>query len=197
MSAPRKRRRLPGVLEPHRCVILAVDPSQRSSGWALFLDGELADYGTAPAERFDLVRQVVLQALELGAAHERKVVLVGEEWGTGGRLGSVRTSGGLGAAWGAWKGVALSTTHEGVRIARRRILRVSTATWRAKFRLHARMGSERLKKGAVRLANARLGLELEEGDHDVAEAVLIGVWASRSGEVGAALAPAKRKTVTA
>lgn len=194
MNAPRKRRRLYGVLEPHRCVILAVDPSQKCSGYAIFLDGDLIAHGSAPAERFDRVQDVVRVALALGAKFDRKVVLVGEEWGRGGRLGSVRTSAGLGAAWGAWKGVALSTTHEGAKIARRRILRVPTATWRAKFRLNSRMGTERLKAAAVRLANARLGLEIAEGDHDVAEAVLIGVWASRSGEVGAALAPAKKKT---
>lgn len=187
-----RRRPLPPSLTPHRCVILAVDPSQRSSGWAIFLDGALVSYGTVPATRFAQVQAIVLEALALATQHGRHVVLVGEEWGRGGRMTSVRTASGLGAAWGAWLGVALSTNHEGARIARKRVLRVPTATWRSRFRMNARMGSERLKAAAVKIANARLGLELAMEDHDEAEAALIGLWAAHAGEVGATLAPTQK-----
>lgn len=185
-----KKQKLYGAIEPHRCVILAVDPSLKRSGWAVFLDGDLVAHGTAPAEHIDRVREVVLRALEVAETYRRKVVLVGEEWGRGGRMASVRTAGGLGAAWGTWKAVALSTPLGKSKIARSRILRVPVATWRARFGLNSRMGTEWLKKAAVRVANARLGLELKDDAHDEAEALLMGVWATRAGEVGRVLAPA-------
>lgn len=188
---PRARRRrklhLPAVPRDHRCVILAVDPSQRSSGYALLLDGKPIEWGAVPATDFTRVQAVVERAVRLGARTKRHVVLVAEEWGRGGRLGSVGTSSGLGAAWGAWKGMALAARVEGHRIVPGRILRVHASRWRSRFALSSRLGTEALKRAAVRLARARLGVALGDADHDVAEALLIGLWAARAGEVGAAL----------
>lgn len=183
----RRKLHLPAAPRDHRCVILAVDPSQASSGYAILIDGRPIEWGAVPATDFVRVAAVVARAVRLGARTRRHVVLVAEEWGRGGRLSSARTSGGLGAACGAWKGMALAARVEGHRIVPGRILRVHASRWRSRFALSSRLGTEGLKRAAVRLARARLGVALRDDQHDAAEALLIGLWAARAGEVGAAL----------
>lgn len=176
------------------CVILAIDPG-KISGWAIYLEGRPVQWGAAKAGDSERVQQVLLRACELAQIHRLPLVLLGETWNVGGKRGSPAMWQGLGAAWGAWKLAAehLSLSRRlqpgalGPQLVARRILRVSTSTWRARF------GMMRVPKGApkdwhktmaLQVVERELGLTVALDGHDAAEALLIGLWGTRAQAVG-------------
>lgn len=172
------------MTEPHQAIILAIDPGKRS-GWAIFIDGKLIRHGTArnDAERHDVVEMAAAYALN----HKRKVVVVGESWRQGGRFDGPRTMAGLGASWGAWlvpirmKGIGTT-----------RILRVPVGEWRRA--VHG--GScYRTRSEWHHLACSRATYEAGEivANADEAEAICIGIWASKAAKVKAKLTPKRRR----
>jgi len=160
-----------------RCVILAIDPGKRC-GWSIWIAGRLATHGTAtPGEEFGIV-----QAARVFEAEESiPLVVVAEKWTAGGPFAGARTMAGLGAAWGRWDGALRACQHP-----MRRVVRVYPQTWRAAV-LAPRWGatSEQLKHLSATVASSIVGDPIL--DHNEADAINIGKWATLSSEVAAVL----------
>lgn len=164
------------------CVIVAVDPA-RTSGWATFLEGKPVSWGEVDAADAPRIEAILLDACELAIKLKLPVVLVGEEWGVHSFRGGAKE--GLGAAWGSWRFAAERLRDRGLPLVEDRVMRVNVTTWRFAFGL-AGLRSQHTKDYAIRAVKARLRLDLGK-HHDAAEALLIGLWGSRAGEVGAKL----------
>lgn len=162
------------------CVILAIDPAALS-GWAIFLEGRPVTWGELAASNATGIDAVLLQACELASRTKLPLVVLGEEWGRGGPLGMSQWQG-LGGAWTAWKHGCDRARDKGLPVVSSRVMRVLQRTWRSAFGLN--LGRELVKAYAVRAAKSRVGVQLELDQHDIAEALLIGLWGSKSGEVG-------------
>lgn len=169
-------------MTPHPCTILAIDPGE-VSGWAVMSRDRCIASGTATTH--EARTTAVLVADAESTLTGTRLVVVGEKWTAGGLHANPATMAGLGAAWGAW---AAALEAEGV--PKSRIVRVYPQTWRARV-LAPRRGtrSDALKLMAVRRASHEIG---REPDHDEADAVCIGIWATRAAEVAAKL-PKPRK----
>lgn len=79
-------------------VIMAIDPAS-TSGWALFVNGELVNYGTTttPIERHRAARMACKAAQD----NDAPLAWVFEKWATQGKW-SARTLFGMGASRGRW-----------------------------------------------------------------------------------------------
>lgn len=186
--------RRPPSFAPWPAAVLAVDTA-RTSGWSVLVRGALRAAGEVAA--FDLGRVTDVCRVALGTAPELPVVLVLERAFAHHRMGrgaSAATVGGIAAATEMWRQAWASAG--GVR---RRVVRVYPATWRAAV-LGPGMGSARreaAREAEQRVAQAfaeRAGLEAP--GPDAAAAICIGLWAARSGEVGAVL-PARTREACA
>lgn len=194
MASRKKTPKAPHYDSPLPCVILAVDPG-RTSGWAIYAQGRPVSWGTLDAADALSVQDVLLSACRLSDHVGLPLVLVGETWNVGGANASPSTWQGLGAAWGAWKYAAehLAKSRRGQpdalgpQLVASRILRASTSTWRAAFgmmRAPKDAAKGWYKERAVGLVSERLGLVVKPEHHDAAEALLIGLWATRAEAVG-------------
>lgn len=190
----RRKPKPPPYPVPLPCVIVAVDPG-RSSGWATYLEGQPVSYGTLDAADRGAIGRVLLDACRLAHAHKLPLVLLGETWNTGGRMGGAQWQG-LGAAWGSWRFEAETLNKRqdadglGPQLVPSRILRVSTSTWRARFGMcRAPKGSPKdwHKTRAIEVVREQLGVTVPADQHDGAEALLIGLWGARAAAVGAKL----------
>ena len=186
---PTKRRakarkpKLPAYPTPLPCVIVAVDQA-RTSGWATYVQGRPVCWGEVDAADAPRIEEILSAACELASRLKLPVVLIGEEHGRYGFRGGAKE--GLGAAWGSWRFAAERLRGRGLPLVQSRVMRVNTKTWRAAFGL-ASLRSEHAKPYAIRAVKERLGIHLADDQHDIAEALLIGLWGTRAGAVGAKL----------
>ena len=167
----------------HPCVILAVDPGAKS-GWAIFDRGRYVTSGVATRS---LGRKVAIDsATDQAKMSGLPLVIVAEKWTAGGLHANPATMAGLGAAWGMW-----AEAIEEAGIPKARIVRVFPQTWRAAI-LQPRRGtkSEVLKAMSVVRAQAITGMA--DVNHDEADAVCIGLWATKAAVVAAKI-PKRRR----
>jgi len=175
----------------HDCAILAVDPGE-SSGWAVWLCGELRAHGPAV---LPIDRQLgVTRAFSIARTHAVPLIVVAEKWnaimrGRGAPRLSTDTLTGLGAHWGRW--LEQLDIHGGYTLGRSKwpkIVRVLPTTWQPAMLGRGR--SEQLKSASVTRATAQChahGLDRAPADDNVADAICIGEWACKATEVGALL----------
>lgn len=189
MRRPRRPRRPkrpapPGYLVALPCVVLAVDPAA-TSGWAILVEGTVMDWGVIHHTDQRKAEAIVARAANMADEAELPLVVIGEDWPRGGRMGLSQHRG-LAMAWGFWRAAArhLSGTHRAVVMSR--VLRVQLSTWRSRFGLNG-IGRAYVKDYAVRKANALGHVEVAPEQHDAAEAILIGLWAAKAGTVGESL----------
>lgn len=139
----------------------------------------------------------IQEAVKLAREREMQLVMALEQWGSGGRLG-INQWLGMGAAMGAWTRALLMAAREGaedVLTVSRSIIKVPQTRWRSWMIEESGtrgpdgfkpFDSEGWKKAATRtLVQLYPGVYLP-GDN-AAEAALLGVYASRSDELGALL----------
>jgi len=158
------------VREPVACVLLALDPAA-TSGWGLFLRGKAVDRGLAKNAKER--RAVVDQAQQLAEQESLPLVVVAEGWSAGGWK-SVKQLLGMGASWGRW-----AEQFEIAGVSRSRIVRVLTQDWRMVV-----LGGGG-KAAALTYAERRWPLLGAGVTDDVAEALCVGDWGLRAGEVAA------------
>lgn len=175
----------PPSFHPHACVVLAVDPAAKS-GWAVFVNGAYVESGIAMThvDRLDAAARALVEA----ARRELPLAVVGEKWPTGGPFGGHRTQSGLSEQWGLWR-AALEQTE----VPKSRILRVLPSAWWRQIGAYARLGHDEIKLRSRRHAARVIVRPLDEIGEDEADAIGIGAWATRAGEVAAVL-PTIRKT---
>lgn len=172
------------MINPLPCVLLSVDPG-RTSGWALWHDGELISSGAVDVGSIEVEDQCA-NAIALADNHNTIAVLVGETWGRGGPMGLAGWQG-LGYAWGRWDDAMKLTWAEhvaqyGKTGLKPRSVRIHVSTWRSKI-FGCRVPKDKGKTMAVEEAIRLHGLNLTYKDHDQAEAVLLGHYACRSTQV--------------
>lgn len=181
-----KKPKLPAYRHELPCVILAIDPAN-TSGWAIMVEGKPKCWGSLAASDSDGIDRVIFEACDLAIRYKLPLVVLGEEWGRGGIMGRAQWQG-LGGAWTAWKYGCDRARAKGLPVVESRVLRVLQKVWRSVFGLN--LGREVVKAYCLRAARERTGIELPPEQHDVAEALLIGLWGARAAAVGAKL-PAK------
>lgn len=161
--------------KPHAAVILALDPATKS-GWAIFSRGRLLGSGVArdASDRFEVLEA----AAEIGADEELPVIVVAETWSCG-NWKSWDAIAGVHQAWGRWAEQLELGGFDAV-------VRVLVDTWRHDiFGTRAKLP----RKVAKELAKTRVkSMYGKKASADEAEAILIGEWGCRAGEVGALLA---------
>jgi len=165
---------------PWPCVILAIDPG-KDSGISLWLRGKLVAYGL-DGEGPDMVAFAYATAEETGLP----LVVAIEDW-PGWQRGS-RGRAGLNESVGVWK-------HRVAQLPRRRpttkIVRISLQEWRrAIYGYAVRPKGYDWKALAVRTVSTyhiKFGGSIDVQDHNVAEAILIGEYATRAWKVGQVL----------
>ncbi|MCK6552685.1 hypothetical protein L6R52_43080 [Myxococcota bacterium] len=164
---------------PHACVILAIDPG-RVSGWAILERGVLVVLDGRPAVgslRDDDARgrsSVVELAMSRAASVGLPLMVVAEKWLMHGM--SHDSFAGLAASWGRWDDT-LASWH----VARSHVVRVYTQTWRARV-----LGGRNEAGGTPWKDRARAWAQHAHGvdvGPDEAEAIAIGAWGARAGEV--------------
>lgn len=187
-SRPRKKKSLPlPVFRAWRCVVLALDTASKT-GWSVWSCGRLIAHGEFTLWSADGVREcirVVDIARDAALAQGIPWVVMSERsWG--GHMGTGATE-----ALGFWKFQLLNAQLPIVRIGQ-----VYPARWRARV---LPKGMHSAKREAVRkeeLKAARMiALRVDIGD-DEAPAILIGKWATKSGEVGEMLPKNAREFAT-
>ena len=164
-------------------LLLAIDPAG-TSGFALFVEGKAESWGALAASDSEGIDRVLLEACELASRAQLPLVVLGEDWGRGGVLGLAQWQG-LGGAWSAWKYGCDRARFKGLPVVESRILRVKQSVWRKPYGLN--LVRDVVKAYSVRAAKAHVGVTVAPEQHDIAEALLIGHWGSRAGEVGAKL----------
>jgi len=166
--------------KPHQCIVFGLDPATRT-GWSIFICGEYFASGVAITieQRCDAIEKLRSVALD----EELPVVVVAEDWFPGGPCW--KEIAGQYEAWGRWdENLQLTgfTDH----------VRVQAHDWRTDIhgdgvcKPTARASALKLAK-ALAKARVRSSYKLHVCD-DEAEAILIGEWGCRSGEVAALLA---------
>lgn len=178
-----KKPKLPAYRHELPCVILAIDPGA-TSGWAILVEGKPRCWGSLAASDSDGIDRVIFEACDLAIRYKLPLVVLGEEWGRGGKRGMAQWQG-LGGAWMAWKYGCDRARAKGLPVVESRVLRVLQKVWRSVFGLN--LGREVVKAYCLRAARERTGIELPPEQHDVAEALLIGLWGARAAAVGAKL----------
>lgn len=178
---------IPQAFAPHDALILAIDPG-KAAGAAIIDSGRpgitvvLAE-AVKPGDEADIVDLAMTRA----RAEGRVLMVVREKWQAGGHRMTPSMLAGLGAAWGRWEAALLASGYP-----LSRVVRVYPSTWKART-IGAPRGdkSQASKTRAKYFAERLLGKPLES--HDAADAVCIGVWASRAVEVGEKI-PKRRTT---
>lgn len=159
-------------------VILGVDPGERS-GWSLWAAGRLTDYGACSPYDDPAHQRVVRVALTEAADRGEPLIMVTEAWGQ-----RWRGLSGAASAMGArklWERSLAAQQRDVRAIPAPHVVRAHVATWRSSFGGRVGMTSERAKGWAMwAVTRRRTGAVLREGDHDIAEAILIGEWGTRA-----------------
>lgn len=168
------------------CVVLAVDQSTASSGWALLVPGSPAALGVArtAAERRAVVDAACLAADSFGLL-ELPIVAVLEDHGafsfSRGNM-SVRSLLGMGAARGRWQQLLEEC------VPARYVHMVEPRVWRRAVLGLGNVTAAQAKAAAVLHARAVTGSVV--GD-DAAEALCIALWAQRNVRPAAKRKPRK------
>jgi hypothetical protein len=195
VSKRRRKKQHRTTPHPVPVVILAVDPAAQS-GFALFPPpvgmrvARPVSWGVIEPKldaRSDEPRlpAIIASARELAEEHGALAVLLCEDWATRGF--SHKTYAGLCTARSAWEDEwerQARLPAERTRTMRTRA-RLITSTW--KSCLGFPRGKELQKPAAVRSVASRLGIVLGEAQHDIADAMCIGIVGQRSSYVDAVL----------
>lgn len=191
----------PDSYTPHDCVILAIDPGS-VSGWAIVSPRRATVHARQPVTVWSGCssdgpkNHVVEMARDAANDVKRPLIVVAETWTTGNREHDRRMKAavllGLGAAWGRWYDAL-----DAVGVPKTRILRVNTATWRAKV-IGGLMNrsTEEWKRLAQLHAHQRFPVRTPSGkitSDDEAEALCIAAWAMYAGPVGVAVKKAGKR----
>jgi len=160
----------------HRCSLLAIDPG-KTSGWSLYLNGDLKHCGQCQTavERH--------QAIETALVFDNKaspLVVVMETWSAGG-WASHKVMFGMGASRGRWlEQLDLAA------IPKSRIVSVLPQRWRKDIfgRGMGKPSRDQFKEMAQTIVHLKHHIHVP---HDIAEAILIGEWGTKSLEVGEAI----------
>lgn len=179
----RRKPKMPAYRHDLPCVIVAVDQA-RTSGWATYVEGKPVSWGEVDAADTPAIEAILTAACELATRYQLPVVVLGEEHGQHSFKG--RAKAGLGAAWGSWSFACERLNGRGLPIVMTRVMKVNTKTWRSRFGM-AGLRKEHTKGYAVRRVREELQVELPAEQHDVAEAMLLGLWGARAAAVGAKL----------
>jgi len=160
-------------VKPHNCIILAIDPAE-TSGWAIFEDGQLRLCGRCRSPS-DQLNSIVLRAVEISQIAGRTLVVVGEKW-------APYVTANLAPYWKPWDW-ALHDLKRDMKIRPApKVVRVNVSTWRAKI-YGGKVGRNVSKTMACECARQWYGLNISEEEHDMAEACMIGRWATLAPEV--------------
>jgi hypothetical protein len=176
------KQRLPPSATPHECVIAAIDPGA-TSGAALFVGGDYIESRTCTThlERASFARL----AIEIACDAELPLIVVAEKWSAHGKWGTAQAAG-TAAQWGMWQ--AAFETAGTFKIGRStwpKFTRVLHATWVSRvLGCSTNVGGLILKAASVNRAQRLTGSAV---DHNAADAVCIGIFASHAGEVAALL----------
>lgn len=172
---PRKLKLAPSY-SPWACVILAIDPGA-DSGFALYDHGELLEWGNAHS--FGMMRVAAERAHMHAEFIGAPLVIVIEShsvwagWGAKQREAVIENV-------GEWK---LAIKQLPKRMPVTKTIRVNVSTWRSTVLGKVRAVSKaEVKAVAFAIFKAKLATDI---DHNTAEAILIGHWATHAGEVGA------------
>lgn len=156
---------------PANAVIIGIDPGA-VSGYSIYCGGRTPhEYGLASTavDRQSVITKAALLARENEMRSAIPVVIGAEKWAPG--FKSHDATVGTGASWGRWEHVI---ELEGLK---RNVLRVEVGEWRkAILGPDPKMKRDQLKQLALTSAIARGLLPSTETSHDVAEAVLIGLY---------------------
>lgn len=179
-----KKAKMPALIIPHHCVVLAVDPGE-SSGWAVLLRGVVMSSGEVAASSIRDIESIIAWAWRCAHDRQMAVVLVRER-PFGGRMGT-NSSG----ASRVWKACWDSAPY----VVKSRSVTVYPSTWRAKV-LGRGWGSK--PRDVVRPEEQRVAKMIRQNSEenvgpDEAAAICIGAWASRSGEVATKLPPKAKR----
>jgi hypothetical protein len=174
----RRKVRVEASYKPWPCLVLAADTAQRS-GYSMWLSGTLLESG-----EFDLVREpfrvqvICEQALDRARAAGVKAVLVLE-------------APFLGTSQGQWRGAWRLAWAQSGGVASR-VVQVHPSRWRARVLGNGMHAAKRevARKFEQRVAEQTAGYPVGE---DEAPAIMIGLWATRAGEVGKKLEPRSKK----
>lgn len=157
--------------QPHPIAILAIDPGAES-GFSFWLEGVYQTSGTVKTQSER--EQVVHKSIEVAAAEHLHLIVVGETWSPGGWK-SIAAIAGTGAAWGLW-----SSELERAGFPKSRIVRVKPNDWR-RMTVGTQGKRAALKERAKAFASRLTNMIVQSPDQ--AEAIVIGYWATRAGEV--------------
>lgn len=160
-------------MTPHNCIILAVDPAE-TSGWAIFEDGHLRLCGRckSPSQQLD---SIVMRAVEISLVANRTLVMVGEKW-------APYVTANLAPYWKPWDWALAGIKQEMTLRPAPKVVRVNVSTWRSKI-FGGKVGRDVAKQMACECARQWYGLNISEEEHDMAEAIMIGRWATLAPEV--------------
>lgn len=196
-SSGKRKPLLPPAMKPWLCVVLAIDPGALS-GWALFVRGKLVDFGEGnkPLDR----RLACYRAATTANDNGLPLIIVGETWTRHGDW-SFESTLGLGAAWGRWlEGIDEAPQVNIGQWRGPKIIRVLLDDWRraifgSRSMQYTNHTSDEWKDMAVRRARVTPRAEgvWHSDNGNVCEAILIGEFGTRSGEVGEALPAAFRR----
>lgn len=155
---------------PWPIFICAIDPSNESSGWAMFISGMLFDHGVAVTwfDRAQVANRAAKHAKDAGLP----LLFVLEDWG--GSVRSTLTAFGMGAARGKWLQVIGETHYREDHVSY-----IHLSTWRSRAGVGRCADSDAYKARAVEMVRRKFSVSVE---HDEAEAILIGDVASQSPE---------------
>ncbi len=157
------------ALRPYDCVVLAIDPGAES-GWAILSAGKLCAYGGATSRqgRDETIRMALAEAERT----KKKLVAVAESW-------APYVSRALQPAWMAWKESLLACG-----VSQTKIGRMNVATWRTRV---LGKGAMKLDTAAAKLACVRLVencFDVVVLSHNAAEAICLGIAASKCLKTG-------------
>lgn len=157
---------------PHECVVASWDPSNKCTGFAIFVDGKLEL--TRGLETGRELHDTASEAVEFAATLKRRLVHVVEDWG--GSNHTWQTAYGMGAARGH---VEQAIVVSGYRLDH--IVWINLSTWRKRAGVGWCGDTDAYKARAVEMVKRKFRVDV---GHDEAEATLLGDVASRSPEVG-------------
>jgi len=150
-----------------KCVIFGIDPGA-TSGWSIYA-GEPKPRFYGVAKTAEDRQEAISRAAATAQSCRYHVIVGAERWKPG--FKSHDATVGTGASWGRWEQVI---EMEGLK---RNVLRVEVDDWRkAILSPDPKAKRDQLKELALRSAIARGLIRADEGSHDAAEAVLIGLY---------------------
>lgn len=167
-------------MKPWPVAILAIDPGA-CSGVAMYHGGGCARSASAAVmDQWRIVSDFETRCIQWGLPG----VLVIENSTPHGRWGA-KAYAGLHANRAMWLQVWSKASEGSKRLAKKRVVKVYPATWRARLFGTGVMRGDTARTMAI--AHVREEFDLDIDNHNQAEAICIGQWATYAPEVGAVL----------